>query len=55
MAQSTIDKAEKIMDDVTYKLDLLNAPVESIARFFDPNRPKFNPISAIISLFRKKF
>ena len=41
--------------DVTYKLDLLNAPVESIARFFDPNRPKFNPISAIISLFRKKF
>ena len=55
MAQSTIDKAEKIMDDVTYKLDLLNAPVESIARFLDPNRPKFNPISAIISLFRKKF
>ena len=47
MAQSTIDKAEKIMDDVTYKLDLLNAPVESIARFFDPNRPKFNPISGI--------
>ena len=55
MAQSTIDKAEKIMVDVTYKLDLLNAPVESIARFFDPNLPKFNPISAIISLFRKKF
>lgn len=54
MAQSTINKAEKIMDDVTYKLDLLNAPVESIARFFDPNRPKFNLISAIISLFKKK-
>ena len=45
MAQSTINKADKIMDDITYKLDLLNAPVETIARFFDPNRPKFNPIS----------
>ena len=43
------------MDDITYKLDLLNAPVETIARFFDPNRPKFNPISAIIGLFKKKF
>ena len=42
MAQSTINKADKIMDDITYKLDLLNAPVETIARFFDPNRPKFN-------------
>ena len=48
MAQSTINKADKIMDDITYKLDLLNAPVETIARFFDPNRTKFNPISAII-------
>ena len=52
MAQSTINKADKIMDDITYKLD---APVETIARFFDPNRPKFNPISAIIGLFKKKF
>lgn len=54
MAQGTIKKAERIMDDVTYKLDLLNAPVETVARFFDPNRPRFNPISAIISLFKKK-
>lgn len=55
MAQSTINKAERIMDDVTYKLDLLNTPVETIARFFDPNRPKFSPIGAIIKLFKKKF
>ena len=34
MAQNTINKAEKIMDDISYKLRLLNAPVESIARFF---------------------
>lgn len=53
MTQSTIKKAERIMDDVTYKLDLLNAPVESIARFFDPNRPKFNPLGAIMKLFKK--
>lgn len=53
MAQETIEKADKIMDDINYKLNLLNAPIESIARFFDPNRPKFNPISAIIGLFKK--
>lgn len=53
-AQTTIDKAEKIMDDVSYKLKLLNAPVETIARFFDPNRPKFSFVGTVIDFFRKK-
>lgn len=53
MAQDTITKADRILDDVSYKLDLLNAPIESIARFFDPNRPKFNPISMILGWFKK--
>lgn len=53
MAQDTITKADRILDDVSYKLDLLNAPIESVARFFDPNRPKFNPISMILGWFKK--
>lgn len=52
-AQITISKVDKILDDVTYKMDLLNAPVETIAKFFDPNRPKFNPIKTILSFFKK--
>ena len=53
MAQETIVKADKIMNDITYKLDLINAPIESISRFFDPNRPKFDLVSAIIKFFKK--
>lgn len=52
-AQKTLDRADSIMDDVNYKLDLLNTPVESVSRFFDPKRPKFNLISAFLSLFKK--
>ena len=55
MAQNTINKAEKIMDDISYKLRLLNAPVEPIARFFDPKRPRFSLLGTIISFFKKKF
>lgn len=55
MAQTTLNKANKIMDDVSYKLNLLNAPVESVARFFDPKRPKFSLIGTIVSFFKKKF
>lgn len=53
MAQTTMEKVDQVMDDVTYKLDLLNAPVESIARFFDPNRPKFSLFGAIMKIFKK--
>lgn len=53
MAQTTLEKVDRVMDDVAYKMDLLNAPVESIARFFDPNRPKFSLFGAIMKMFRK--
>lgn len=52
--QKTLDRADNIMDDVNYKLDLLNTPVETVSRFFDPKRPRFNLISSIIGLFKKK-
>lgn len=55
MAQSTINKAEKVMDDITYKLDLLNVPVETIASIFDPERPKFSPFGMIIRFIKKLF
>ena len=32
------------------KLDLLNAPVETVAKFFDHQRPKFNPLKMMMSL-----
>lgn len=51
--QITIGKVDKILDDITYKMDLLNAPVETVARFFDPDRPKFNPIKTILGFFKK--
>ncbi|MFV0395085.1 MAG: hypothetical protein ACK5LC_11935 [Coprobacillaceae bacterium] len=53
MAQTTIEKVDRVADDVAYKMDLLNAPVESIARFFDPNRPRFSLFSAILKMFKK--
>ena len=37
-----------------YKLDLLNAPVETVAKFFDPQRPKFNPLKMMMSFIKKK-
>lgn len=52
-AETTMDKFDKIADDVNYKLDLLNAPVEAIARFFDPDRPRFSLFSVITKMFRK--
>lgn len=51
--QTTIQKVDNIASDVQYKLDLLNAPVEAIARFFDPNKPRFNPFGFIMKLFKK--
>ncbi|MDD8048925.1 MAG: DUF948 domain-containing protein [Thomasclavelia sp.] len=52
--QVTIDKVDKIIDDVNYKMDLLNAPVETISRFFDPSRPKFNPLGTILGILKNK-
>lgn len=48
--QNTIERADRLMDDVNYKLDLLNTPVESVSRFFDPDRPRFNPVKLISNL-----
>ena len=31
MAQDTLKRVDKVLDDVNYKLDLLNAPVETVA------------------------
>ena len=45
---------DKVLDDVNYKLDLLNAPVETVAKFFDPQRPKFNPLKMMMSFIKKK-
>ena len=53
MAQDTLKRVDKILDDVNYKLDLLNAPVETVAKFFDPNRTKFNPIKTILRFVKK--
>jgi len=53
MAQTTLEKVDRVIDDASYKMDLLNAPVESIAHFFDPNRPRFGLISAIRKMFKK--
>ena len=50
MAQDTLKRVDKVLDDVNYKLDLLNAPVETVAKFFDPQRPKFNPLKMMMSL-----
>ena len=33
MAQETLKRVDKVLDDVNYKLDLLNAPVETVAKF----------------------
>ena len=32
MAQDTLKRVDKVLDDVNYKLDLLNAPVETVAK-----------------------
>lgn len=53
VSQSTFKKIDKVLDDVTYKMNLLNAPVESVARFFDPTRPKFSIVSTLMKLFNK--
>ena len=53
MAQETLKRVDKVLDDVNYKLDLLNAPVETVAKFFYPNRPKFNPLKAVMNLLKK--
>lgn len=53
MAQDTLKRVDKVLDDVNYKLDLLNAPVETVAKFFDPQRPKFNPLKWWWALLRK--
>ena len=47
-------RVDKVLDDVNYKLDLLNAPVETVAKFFDPQRPKFNPLKMMMSFIKKK-
>ena len=54
MAQDTLKRVDKVLDDVNYKLDLLNAPVETVAKFFDPQRPKFNPLKMMMSFIKKK-
>ena len=53
LMQTTIQKFDDIANDVQYKLDVLNIPVESVARFFDPNKPKFSPFGFIMNLFRR--
>lgn len=53
MSQSTIKKVDKVIDDVNYKMNLLNAPVESVARFFDPSRPKFSIVSILMKALKK--
>ena len=55
MAQDTLKRVDKILDDVNYKLDLLNAPVETVAKFFDPQRPKFNPLKMMMSFIFNNF
>ena len=50
----TLKRVDKVLDDVNYKLDLLNAPVETVAKFFDPQRPKFNPLKMMMSFIKKK-
>ena len=52
--KQTGDTVEMVLDDVNYKLDLLNAPVETVAKFFDPQRPKFNPLKMMMSFIKKK-
>lgn len=52
-AQETMTRLDKVLDDVNYKLDLLNVPVETVSKFFDPNRPRFSPLRVILSLFKK--
>ena len=54
MAHDTLKRVDKVLDDVNYKLDLLNAPVETVAKFFDPQRPKFNPLKMMMSFIKKK-
>lgn len=54
IAQETVVKVNKILDDVDYKLRLLNAPIESVANFFDPNKPKFNPLKIVMEFLKKK-
>ena len=48
--KQTGDTVEMAQD----KLDLLNAPVETVAKFFDPQRPKFNPLKMMMSFIKKK-
>lgn len=52
-AQETLSRLDKVLDDVNYKLDLLNVPVESVAKIFDPNRPKFSLLKAVMNFFKK--
>lgn len=53
LSQTTLKKLDKVVDDVTYKMNLLNAPVETVARFFDPTRSKFSIIGTLMKVFNK--
>ncbi len=53
-AQTTIVKVDRVVDNVAYKLDLLDAPFETIAGIFDPKRPKFNVLNVVKSIIKKK-
>lgn len=52
MAQDTLKRVDKVLDDVNYKLDLLNAPVETVAKFFDPQRQSLT-MKMMMSFIRK--
>ncbi|MDD3028426.1 MAG: hypothetical protein PHI41_10330 [Erysipelotrichaceae bacterium] len=42
----TIDRVNKILDDIDYKLDLLNAPLETINRLFNRSAVRHSDIVA---------
>lgn len=53
LTQVTLKKADRVVEDITYKLELINAPFESVARLFDPRRPKFSFTSMFSKIFKK--
>ena len=51
----TVTKVNKTVDDINYKLDLLNAPVELVKRTFTKKRNfGSNLLGFVMNLFRKK-
>lgn len=55
--QVTLDKANKTLDDINVKMEMLNAPVEVVSGLFNRNKARnglVNGVMAAKSVFKRK-